>query len=216
MLALMPRPNILLTGFGPFPDVPENATQRLVPLIAKAARKRFPTYRVVSEILPTEWAAGPQRLATLMAKRRPVVALHFGVSREARGFVIEAKGRNACRPAPDAAGLLPAARLLARGGPPEYTVSLPVAAIIARLQSLGLHASRSDDAGGYLCNAVLYHALASMRPDAVTGFVHVPSSLSDEEPQPLSWADAERGALEVLTLAVDHARARREARQLPA
>ena len=60
--ALTPaRPIVLLTGFGPFPGVPENATAVLVPRLAKAARELFPTYDFVAEILPTEWTAAPQK-----------------------------------------------------------------------------------------------------------------------------------------------------------
>ena len=56
------RPVILLTGFGPFPSVPANATSLLVPRIAEAARTAFPGIAFEVRTLPTEWAAGIDHL----------------------------------------------------------------------------------------------------------------------------------------------------------
>ena len=92
------RPVILLTGFGPFPGVAANATSLLVPRIGLAARHAFPGVAIVSHILPTEWDAGLHVVRELYANLRPEIALHFGVSGRARGFEIEARGRNHCNP----------------------------------------------------------------------------------------------------------------------
>ena len=74
--------SILLTGFGAFPGIPDNATARLVPVLAGAARTAFPDHCVHAEILKTEWADAPARVEQLLAEHRPDLALHFGVARE--------------------------------------------------------------------------------------------------------------------------------------
>jgi len=160
---------------------------------------------VRSAILPTEWLAAPRRLAKLYATHRPAVALHFGVSREATAFTIETTARNACRAAPDAAGLDPPATWLDAEGPPTRPTRLPVAAIETRLRLLSLPIARSDDAGGYLCNAVLYHALShseAMDGAACAGFIHVPADTGDAD-SAMSLQEATAGGLAILEACLD-------------
>ena len=87
---------VLITGFGPFPGVPVNATMRLVPELARAGAaicRRADRHRGAG----TEWAAAPRRLERCSAEIEPDLVLHFGVSSRARGFEVEARARNACR-----------------------------------------------------------------------------------------------------------------------
>lgn len=175
-----PRPTILLTGFGPFPGVASNATAVLVPHLATAARDLYPTHDIVAEVLPTEWVAAPQKLAELLARPGTVLALHFGVSQHVSGFQIELVGRNQCKAVADAAGRMPAGEWLLDDGPSELACTLPVERIVRRLTGLGVPVGTSTDAGGFLCNALLYHSLGAAetlaKPHPV-GFVHVPADL---------------------------------------
>ena len=208
------RPTILLTGFGAFPGVATNATAALVPQLAERARARLEA-RVVAEILPTEWRRAPSRLALLVAEHAPTLALHFGVSHRARGIVIETLARNACAMEPDAAGELPLSPTLIGDGPRTLAASLPVTRILDRLGALGLPASLSQDAGDYLCNALLYRSL-SCRTVAqgrrMAGFIHLPASLAGEDGAPgpstadhaLDWDGAIRGGLAIIAVAMEH------------
>lgn len=204
------RANVLLTGFGPFPNVPANATSLLVPRIAHAARIAYPGVNFEVRTLPTEWAAGIERLAEHYEILAPTVALHFGVSPRARGFEIEQRGVNRCAIAPDAAGALPFGVALRENGARYLASTVPVSAIVARLRSRGLPAFVSRDAGAYLCNAALYSALDLARRrahDTRVGFVHLPTSLLVEErrPQfgphprcPLTWSQTIDGGVEII------------------
>ena len=78
----------MLTGFGAFPGVDSNATARLIPELAEAARARFPEHEVIDEVLPVEWNRAPQALKRLLGRARAVLALHFGVSPAVTGFQI--------------------------------------------------------------------------------------------------------------------------------
>ncbi len=203
------RDTILLTGFGPFPGVSENASERFVPKLAHLAARRFSAHRVVARILPTEWERAPQRLATLYQRERPKLVLHFGVSSRATAYVIETVARNACLAAEDATGALPTQEVLDTSGPATRTVALPAAEIVARLAAIRVPATTSEDAGGYLCNAVLYRSLAlAEAADHVhgVGFVHIPQEIppallkTRTEPAAMrfDWNSALLGGLEII------------------
>lgn len=203
------RPTILLTGFGPFPRVPVNATSILVPKIAETAAKTFPDTKVVAEILPTEWSAGPERAAALYAAHRPLLAVHFGVSSRATGFAIETRGCNRCAVMPDAAGALPDSTCISKRGPEYLPTALPAGLIVDRLRRRGIPAYLSRNAGGYLCNALMYRTLEQARRDGRplrNGFVHLPTSLVDPRHPargplahaPLRWADVIAGGVEII------------------
>ena len=206
------RTTLLLTGFGPFPSVPVNATMMLVPRVAVAARRIFPAVRIVSDILPTEWVAAPALVDELLAAYQPDIVLHFGVSGRARGFEIETRGRNLRAIAPDAGGTCPSDAAVRLDGTLLLPSRMPVAEIVRRLRSLRLPAYRSWNAGAYLCNATLYHALTQTRGQPTqVGFVHIPDLLAPSGPLrlstghlrtgpgcPLSWPQALIGSLEII------------------
>lgn len=204
------RPIILLTGFGPFPGVPVNATSVLVPLLTKAASWSFPGLAIVAEILPTEWISGLQQIEALYARHQPLLALHFGVSHKTTGFAVEARGRNRCAPSPDGAGALPIAECVSPGAPEFLPSNFPAALIVERLRRRGLPAQVSRDAGSYLCNALLYRTLELSRRNgwpARNGFVHLPARLVDPrrpEREPcssvgLAWQQVIEGGLEIIS-----------------
>lgn len=202
------RTRILLTGFGPFPGVPVNATMRLVPVLAEAASEVFPDLSVNAMLLATEWQAAPRRLLESYAAAAPDLVLHFGVSSRARGFEIECRARNACQASPDAAGALPSLPHVAEKGQDFMPATLPVRYIVQRLRQRRIPAFASWDAGAYLCNCVLYHSLVQQRtrPEARVGFVHLPASLARPGAPnrgrsgacALTWGQTLEGSLEII------------------
>jgi pyroglutamyl-peptidase len=197
------RQTVLMTGFGPFPGVAENVSAHLVMALLQEARAAFPGVRFEAAVLPTEWQAGPEQLTALIAELKPSLVLLFGVTKEARGFRIETQCANSCRLSLDAAGVQPLAPVLIHQAAPSYSSTLPVSAIMQRLKSAGLPVALSDDAGGYLCNAALYHALhaaGSARHPCRVGFIHIPDSLSRP---PLTFDQALQGGLEILRASLE-------------
>ncbi|MGD9783152.1 MAG: pyroglutamyl-peptidase I [Hyphomicrobiaceae bacterium] len=203
---------VLLTGFGPFPGVPENASARLVEDVAAELRTRATPAHVHVAILPTEWDAGLARIDMLWDAIAPDLALHFGVSASARGLTLERLARNACAPLEDACGCLPSTAHVSADAPDLHRTELPLSRIEARLLAAGIPAELSDDAGLYLCNGVLFRSLcrsfATPGP-RLAGFVHIPDGLAGSlTPQQrhgdpvrrtacasaLSWAQAISGA----------------------
>lgn len=196
---------LILTGFGPFPDVPENASSTLVPDLGRLARQEFPRLRIVTRILPTEWSAGPKRLLALIRSERPTLTLQFGVTNEAQGFRIETRAQNRCGETADATSALPPALTLVANGPSALKATIPTRDIVRRLNAQGVPAELSRDAGNYLCNAVFYHALAALQDggtsEATCGFIHIPRDLSQT---PLTYEEALSGSLEIIRICLAH------------
>lgn len=209
------RTQVLLTGFGPFPGVPVNATMRLVPLLADAAKDAFPGVRIDAMLLATDWHDAPRRLHAAYADGRPDLVVHFGVSSRARGFEIECRARNACQASPDAAGALPPGPHVMPEAQEFAPATLPVRHVVQRLRHRQIPAFASWDAGAYLCNSVLYHSLMAHRADPAVrvGFVHLPATLvkpggpnrGRSGACPLTWAQALAGGLEIIAASLGRA-----------
>jgi pyroglutamyl-peptidase len=198
----MARPRILITGFGPFPGVPENPSAWLAATLAKRGIAETGG-ELHLRVLPTEW-----RIAELMPPiyetLQPHVMIHFGVDRRARAFRIERFAHNRTSPRADAAGALPLGSAIAPEGVERHDTKLPAAAIAAHLRRRGLRAVASRSAGDYLCNFLYYHSLDWARErDCLVLFVHIPplrsAGSSNDEALLL-------GAGEILRFALDAAR----------
>lgn len=211
---------VLLTGFGPFPGAEHNASAHLASRLAAAAARVFPDATFQSHVLPVDWSKAPEKLSAVVSDVRPNLVLHFGVSARAKGFVLERTAVNAVATIEDDSGEKPVAPRLVSGGRATRRSTLPMARIHARLSQANLPVKLSDDAGRYLCNAILYHSLAVSRSPPHryrTGFIHIPSSLSGAGPHghdplpgcPLNWDMALTGGLEILRACLTSQRRRR-------
>ena len=168
---------ILVTGFGPFGQVAENGSQRLVEELAQR-----PPAGLVLEVgvLPVEFGAvGPaleQLLAGPAAGARAIVAT--GVHR-ADGLRIERRARRdggAGSERIDNRGRRADDEPLARDLPAELATTLDLDALVAASVAVGdLEAWISDDAGGYVCERACFQALRLGTELGVPAlFVHVP------------------------------------------
>jgi pyroglutamyl-peptidase len=194
---------IAVTGFGPFPEMPYNASQRLVEELSDMRLGAVPAPRLFTAALPTSWREGPLALRSFLAEARPHVILHFGVSSQAQGFVIETRAFNQTSARPDCAGVMPAGRCVRSSGRGVLGSSLPASRLVRRLRMERIPAELSADAGRYLCNAVLFESLALADAAAPSraprvGFIHIPPlpppEAYDGEINGLSWASLRRGA----------------------
>jgi pyroglutamyl-peptidase len=205
------RCRLLLTGFGPFPGVPRNVSATVAERLGHAVRWRFPSAQVVWSALPTEWHVAPAQVGDLVLDLKPRLALHFGVSDLASGFVIETIARNQAGRM-DAAGLLPTMPFIDPFGPAEMATQLPAARLQARLRKLGLPVRLSRDAGAYLCNAVFYRSVLAQRATARggrSGFIHLPVIVaegrsSSSRHAPLDIDRALRGGVEIVAACLNH------------
>ncbi|MGI9409057.1 MAG: pyroglutamyl-peptidase I [Hyphomicrobiaceae bacterium] len=201
------QPTILITGFGPFPGVPVNVSGPFAEELAIATQRVLAHTSVVAGVLPTEWSRAPRMLEELYFRHRPTIALHFGVSHQAHAMTVECRARNIAQRA-DASGLMPDLDHLAPARPSELPVTLPAARIVSRMRKRTIPAVLSNDAGAYLCNAILFHSLELMRVMGINGqcgFIHLPTNLARDSryrgpanAQRLSFEQARVGGCEAL------------------
>jgi pyroglutamyl-peptidase len=205
------RPRLLLTGFGPFPGIPINASAVLVEEIAKRLlRSRMPVDLRIA-ILPTEWKAGPAEAQRTIKAFRPDIALHFGVASGITGFRIETLAENARNRMADALGHVPHRRVISAISPGHLLATFPADRIRQQLAALDLPVELSTDAGQYLCNATLFRSLSltlKAKGARMAGFIHIPSALGDPEQaqslQNFDWPRAIAGGLAIVETCLAH------------
>jgi pyroglutamyl-peptidase len=198
------RPTVFISGFGPFPGIPFNASAELAASVAHRSRHRGSQVVFHSGLLPTAWEAGPDRALQLIRELRPDAIVHFGVASSATGFRIETRAVNEASRAADCDGCLPGGRYVRRGGPPMLAATLPAGLIFRRLRQAGVAVSMSRDAGRYLCNATLYNSLLlarSLPQPPLVGFIHIPALApeSDDPPARRQWAELRLGFSVILS-----------------
>jgi pyroglutamyl-peptidase len=202
----MAKLRVLLTGFGPFPGVPENPSARLAQTLA--AHSAGLECELHSQVLPTEWEAVAALMPALQATLQPHVMIHFGLSERARAFRIECSAHNRTAPRADARGALPSSGVILAQRPDRLDTSLPASVFAAHLKAQGLAAATSSSAGSYLCNFLYYLSLdwsARQETPPLALFVHIPHASTQGGP----FTDAEllHGAQELLRLALAFANA---------
>ena len=170
------KPQVLITGFSVFPSAPVNPTESLIEWLAAQNLLRFDA-DFHFHLFKTSYAQVDRDLAELSIQLNPDVVLHFGLDQNAAGFKLEARGKNALHTdKPDVDGHCPAACISADGAS-EIPSTFPTQLIGETLESKGLNVQHSLDAGGYLCNYLLYQTLGKdcwQTLPRFAGFIHVP------------------------------------------
>lgn len=171
------RVRILVAGFGPFPGAAVNPSATLARALARLRRPALAQAAIRAHVFETSYRAVARDLDALTASFRPDLVLLFGVAPRASRLRIETQARNLIALFPDAARHAPAQRRIA-DGPSAIPVSrgLPVRLLKAARQC-GLRATLSRDAGRYVCNFTLWHALAAAQRangSRLVAFVHIP------------------------------------------
>lgn len=171
----MSLPKILVTGFGPFPGVPNNPSAEVARFLARSKRAaRFA--RVSAAVIPTIYAEIAE-LPRLIEKAEPDAVLMFGLASRTPWLRIETFARNrASLFHADAAHRKPG-QILVRGKPGVLSMRAPVRRLLQAVRGTGVNVRLSRDAGGYVCNAAIFHALvpAHGKRTPLVAFVHIPS-----------------------------------------
>jgi pyroglutamyl-peptidase len=186
---------VLVTGFGPFPGVPQNASAALAD--ALAAGDPIAGVKLSAEVIPVVWEGAMEAAEALFAKHRPDAVLHFGVARSATAFEIETRAFNMSETKVDHVGIARPPKRLLPSSPAIIETTLPAAPLLRALKAAGYPAALSKDAGRYLCNALLYYSLAGAggAPRPLVTFIHVPALEAAPEVTPLiSMQDLVDGA----------------------
>ena len=150
---------VLVTGFEPFGEQPVNPSQ----LVAEAFD---------GVVLPVSYARAGDELRRAIEERDPDLVVCFGLAADRTVITVERYAHNLDEASTtDNDGAAGSGSPIDATGPLALASTLPVDAIVATLQAEQIPAEVSRDAGGYLCNHVLYTLL---RSGARGGFVHLP------------------------------------------
>ncbi|BCH33731.1 peptidase C15 [Mesorhizobium sp. L-8-10] len=202
------RPRILVTGFSAFPGAPVNPTERLVAELRNRLPELASVGAVAAVVLDVDYAKLPEALRRLAAAQQPDIAIHFGLSAAATGFVLERLARNAYGGKPDNSGHVPEAARICDGDD-VLASTLPLDALHVALAAAGIPVDWSDDAGGYLCNYLFYLSRSPVLDEfapGMSGFIHVPPLREGETTEVAGAMDLEtlvEGALLVIRLCAE-------------
>lgn len=198
----MSRARVLLTGFAPFAGEPVNPSWELVRELAQDA-DHVPGLRCACERLPVAHAELRPALDAALARHAPAAVIAVGQASGRPEICLEgvAVNRLAYGDLVDNAGLSGVDQPLHPGGPERLEASLPAARLSDVLARSGHPVRLSQDAGTFLCNALLYELLLT-RPELPALFVHVPllpeQALRRDRGEPCLSHELSRAALRSL------------------
>jgi len=176
-------PLVYLTGFGPFGCHSENVSETVVRLIDAECRTSLPECRVVTDILPVQYAATRRQVPARVQELRPDLVIHCGVSHLAKHFTLETRAFNTAYTQKDVEDCTPDQHLCVEGCPDVLQSALPLEKAEAELnsrQDLGLKTALSTDPGRFLCCYSYFLSLHHNHNRSV--FVHLPTvAVSDAQ-----------------------------------
>jgi pyroglutamyl-peptidase len=168
---------VLLTGFEPFGDRTENASE----LAARALDGRVVAGRtIVGRVLPVSFAGATPALRALLRDVDPELVICTGEADRPAVCVERIAINVADARIRDNAGAQPIDEPIEPDGPAARWSTLPLKPIVAAIAARGVAVAVSETAGTFVCNHVFYglmHALAQ-RPGVRGGFVHVPTQMA--------------------------------------
>lgn len=147
------RVTVIISGFTPFGEHLENPSWDVALAMATVLGQ---TYRIKTERVPVNYAVAESFGAEQLSQVEQGLLVHIGLAASAGSLRLEYFAHN--RRQVDAP-LCPA-------GPDALATCLALAdlgAAFNRSHSSGLNAVVSADAGDYVCNAIYYHSLLSVR-----------------------------------------------------
>ncbi|ATP39522.1 pyroglutamyl-peptidase I [Solibacillus sp. R5-41] len=166
---------ILLTGFEPFLSNPINPTMEIVKALHE---KVILGYQVEGRILSVDFEKSPPQFLKYVEEVQPSIIISLGLAAGRTKITPERIAINIKDGEPDNAGVALVDEPIHAGGNAAYFSTLPIRAMVNRLNEAGLPATISDTAGTYLCNNIMYEGLhyASKQANVQAGFIHIPAS----------------------------------------
>eukprot|EP01053_Blabericola_migrator_P009803 Blabericola_migrator_1__9802@NODE_5388_length_785_cov_14_508357_g3466_i0_p1_GENE_NODE_5388_length_785_cov_14_508357_g3466_i0NODE_5388_length_785_cov_14_508357_g3466_i0_p1_ORF_typecomplete_len204_score30_61Peptidase_C15/PF01470_17/2_6e45_NODE_5388_length_785_cov_14_508357_g3466_i0145756 len=165
---------VLVTAFDPFGGEPKNSGLEAVLCLSPHVGRN----RVIPLQIPVVYHEALKQIEAAILLHNPDVILSVGQAGGSDKISIERQGKNlnTCSQ-PDNVGQLLCHEVTCAEGPECYRVNVPVDGMMEAIRALGIPAQDSEDAGGYVCNHVVYgvqHLIATKYPGKQSGFIHVP------------------------------------------
>lgn len=163
---------ILVTGFEPFGRVEGNSSAAVVERLATAPP---PKVELGTAVLPVTFhGSWPALRRALHAQPAPPAAvLLLGQAAGRSRVEVERVAINVADTVTgDNAGAAPQDEPVVAGGAAGIFATIPVRRVLTAMIAAGTPAAISSSAGTYVCNALLYRALAELH--VPVGFIHLP------------------------------------------
>ena len=165
---------ILVTGFYPFGQDTINP--------ALEAVKQLPNEILGASIIkleiPTMFHQSSKVVNLAIQQQQPDIVVHIGQAGGRFGITPERIAINLDDARiPDNARQQPIDQVILENGPAAYFSQLPVKAMVANMQEVGIPATVSNSAGTFVCNHIMYQTLHYCQmnyPQIQSGFIHVP------------------------------------------
>jgi pyroglutamyl-peptidase len=163
--------DILVTAFEPFGGEKLNPSE----IVLYDLPDKIKDHSIRKLLLPVEFIRSAEILRTEYDKLSPDAVIMLGQAGGRSAVTPESTGRNIMNAAePDNAGYLPDHQPIIAGGQEQLYSTLPMQNIIDSVKSLGISCERSDSAGEFVCNCLLYSMLDHNKGEVPTGFIHMP------------------------------------------
>lgn len=165
---------IILTGFDPFGEDTVNPAWEAV----QALKVDDLQADIVKLMVPTVFYKAAQCVQAAIEKEKPDAVLCIGQAGGRYGITPERVAIN-CDDAriKDNEGQQPVDKPIFEDGAPAYFSSLPIKAMVKKIQACGLPATVSNTAGTFVCNHLMYSVLYTIdksKLSMIGGFMHVP------------------------------------------
>lgn len=162
------RPRVLVTGFGEWGAHTHNPTRDVIEALAADGME--------AHVLPVSFTGSVEEFDHLYDRIKPEIVLCLGLAAATKGIRIETQAHNKLNvKLTDADGNHPAG-VIDSSGTEKMIVTLPVHDLAQRLKNKNFPVEMSKDAGGFVCENILYHALrraSATDPQPMTGFIHI-------------------------------------------
>ncbi len=192
------KARILLTGYGPFKNVKENITEKIINEIEKDWDSNRATLKTL--IMPVEWVKAKKLLESALSDLKPHIAVSMGHAFSYKAITLEASYFDQTKGQDNKGEIYTKTR---PNGKHCYRSNLPLEKLRNYLKRNGVPTIIHDDIEGmdYLCNFAGYNVayLCSKDPSRKTYylFVHVPS------PEDLDFKISLKGIRMIIDFAVN-------------
>ncbi len=192
---------ILVTGFEPFGGESINSTG----MIIERLPEEIDGYKIIRLVLPVEFNRCVELASDAYDRYSPKAVIMLGQARGRSAITPETVGKNIMNARiPDNAGYKPQSVLIEEKGPQLRYSTLPVTKIIEAIKAEGLPVEKSDDAGEYVCNNLLYGMLGHIDGKVPAGFIHVPFIKEQGHKPYMEFDDVYKGIFTAVKMVIDN------------
>ena len=165
---------VLLTGFEPYWNYPENSSWEVAKLVAS---RGVDMVDIVLELMPVSFARAGEALRQAVAKHSPDIIIMLGQSGGSDRVKLERVALNLKdAKLSDNDGYTPDEEPINPDTPSALFTALPIKELRSTIEERGVAVKISNSCGLYVCNRLYYEALmiCRERPQMQALFVHLP------------------------------------------